>query len=75
MGTVLDLCANENFVVRISELMRDFQMYEIVSQFLTFLMKAKLNSTQLRKLRDLFMGIILNLACNVDDEQIMIHMI
>ena len=55
--------------------MRDYQMYEIVSQFLTFLMRAKLNSTQLRKLRDLFMGIILNLACNVDDEQIMIHMI
>jgi hypothetical protein len=37
--------------------------------------RAKLHSTQLKKLRDLFIGIALNLACNLEDSEIIHHLV
>ena len=38
-------------------------------------MTADLNTTQLKKLRDLFIGMILNLTCNIEDTNTILRMI
>jgi hypothetical protein len=72
---LLDLCANEQFIIDISELMKSKDMFNIICHYLSLLMNEKLKTTQLKKLRDLFMGIILNLACNIENEKIITYML
>lgn len=49
-------------------------MFEMICHYLSFLIQSKLPSTRLRKLRDLFFGIILNLACNIEEQEMMMYM-
>ena len=36
---------------------------------------TKLATTQLKKLRDLFIGIVLNLACNIEDQAMIAYLV
>ena len=36
---------------------------------------AILETQQLKKLKDLFMGMVLNLACNIEDESFIVYMV
>ena len=38
-------------------------------------MSCNLNTTQLKKLRDLFIGMVLNLTCNIEDVDTILKMI
>ena len=37
--------------------------------------QTKLDTSQLKKLRDLFIGIVLNMSCNIEDTEIMMKLV
>ena len=47
----------------------------IVFDKLEQLMKCSLHTTQLKKLRDLFIGMILNLTCNIEDDAMILEIV
>lgn len=56
--------------------MMNHDMYGFIIKYqLPILMNKDLRQTQLRKLRDLFIGIVLNITCNIDDTQITTYLI
>jgi hypothetical protein len=47
----------------------------IIKYQLPILMNQELRQTQLRKLRDLFIGMVLNLTCNIEDSTIITYLV
>jgi hypothetical protein len=49
----------------------------VVYDQLSFLINknTKLATTQLKKLRDLFIGIVLNLACNIEESTMIVYLV
>lgn len=39
------------------------------------LLKIDIRQTQLKKLRDLFIGMVLNLTCNIEDNDFIIYLV
>jgi hypothetical protein len=73
---LLDLTANEEIIAKVSQEMMNHDMYGFIIKYqLPILMNKDLRQTQLRKLRDLFIGIVLNITCNIDDTQITTYLI
>lgn len=67
---LLDLTANEEKVEDMVNLMINENLFDYIikDKLMPLINKnAIINGTQLKKLRDLFIGIVLNLACNVED--------
>lgn len=50
-------------------------MFGFVVNKLQYLLEKKPKDSQFQKLRDLFIGIVLNLTCNVENPQIILHMV
>ena len=58
--------------------MKDLAMFDyVINDKLMQLIdpQALLRTTQLKKLRDLFIGIVLNLTCNIEDMEIIKHIV
>ena len=57
--------------------MHRFDMFPIVLRHLDhfYAEPALASSTKMRKLRDLFIGIILNLVCNIEDDHLITHLL
>jgi hypothetical protein len=75
---LLDLTANEQFIEKIAKNMLQYNMFEyVVYDQLSYLINknTKLATTQLKKLRDLFIGIVLNLACNIEESTMIIYLV
>lgn len=75
---LLDLTANEEQVEQISKQMLAYHVFEdIVKDKLRYLMhpQAVLETPQLKKLKDLFMGMVLNLTCNIEEEHFIMYMV
>lgn len=73
---LLDLTANEEIIGKVSQEMMDHDMYDFIIKYqLPILMEKDLRQTQLRKLRDLFIGIVLNITCNIEDGQMTSYLI
>jgi len=67
---LLDLTANEEIIGKVSQEMMNHNMFEFIIKYpLPALMNKDLRQTQLRKMRDLFIGIVLNITCNIEDAQ------
>ncbi|CDW74517.1 UNKNOWN [Stylonychia lemnae] len=72
---LLDLTANEDCLEKVAQLMRDHNLLEFVYNKLNNFIRLNPQDSQYQKLRDLFIGILLNLACNVENQQIISEMI
>lgn len=67
---LLDMTANENCIEKVAELMLQNDMFEFVLSQLKELLRFKPESQLHSKLRDLLIGVVLNLACNVESDEI-----
>ena len=72
---LLDLTANENCIEQVAQLMQEHSMFNFVVAKLHELLERQPKDSQYQKLRDLFIGIVLNLTCNVENSQIILHMV
>ena len=73
---LLDLTANEDHIEEICASMQRHNLFKyIISDKLDQLMHSDLRSTQMKKLRDLFIGMVLNLTCNIEDLSTIIELI
>lgn len=67
---LLDLTANEENIEKVSENCQRHDMFRFIIQDNLIMLldhEDSLKTTQLKKLRDLFIGMTLNLTCNIDD--------
>ena len=76
---LLDLTASETCLEKVAKYMMQYGMFEAVFAELLSLLKedAKTRAAmgKSRKYKDLLIGIVLNLACNVETEQIQLHFV
>ena len=75
---LLDLTANEEKVEEMVNLMIGKKIFEyIIYDKLMYMINknAIIKDTQLKKLRDLFIGMVLNLACNVEDQSLITYFV
>ena len=67
---LLDLTADEEFIENVAKVMIKFGVFEyVIYDKLSLLihLNSRLGTSQMKKLRDLFIGMVLNLACNIED--------
>jgi len=72
---LLDLTANEQCIEQIAEQMHKRNMFPFVMSKLLEMIERHPSVNSEQKLRDLFIGIILNLTCNVENPDIIMFMI
>jgi hypothetical protein len=72
---LLDMTASETCIEEVSKLLYDKKMFPFIVGKLLNLMGRNLVLTHMTKLRDLFVGIVLNLTCNVENPDIIRHMV
>ena len=77
---LLDLTANENCIEKVAHLIMDRNLFGVILDELEQALKRKVsknapNKVYLNRFRDLMIGIVLNLTCNVESEEITEHMI
>lgn len=72
---LLDLTANESCIEQIASLMKEHNMFIFIVSKLHQLLDKKPRDSQFQKLRDLFIGIVLNLTCNIESSALILYMI
>ncbi len=77
---LLDLTASEAALDRVAQYLKSHSMFEFIFKELTALLHRSLlansdKGDKQRRFRDLLIGIVLNLACNVDSEEIQQHFV
>jgi hypothetical protein len=77
---LLDLTANENCIERVAQLIREKDIFDVIIKELEQALQRKIpknapNKVYLNRFRDLMIGIVLNLTCNVESEEITEYMI
>lgn len=77
---LLDLTANENCIEKVAYLIKERDMFDVIMRELEQALSRKVskcatNKVYLNRFRDLMIGIVLNLTCNVEGEEITEHMI
>ena len=77
---LLDLTANENCIERVAELVMKYDLLNIVITELEISLqsrtqKASASKVYYSRFRDLMIGIILNLTCNVENEEVTQYML
>jgi len=55
--------------------MKEHHIFTYITHKLPQLMNRKPKDTQMQKLRDLFIGIVLNLSCNLETQSTIVYMI
>lgn len=77
---LLDLTANENCIEKVAFLIKDKNIFSVIIKELEIALQRRVpknapNKVFLNRYRDLMIGIVLNLTCNVESEEITEHMI
>lgn len=78
---LLDLTANESCIERVAELIKDLNMLGMVIEELEISLHRRntiannANKVYLSRFRDLMIGIILNLTCNVENTDVIDYMV
>ena len=77
---LLDLTANENCIEKVAHLIKEKNMFDIIMRELELALKRKVpkntnNKVYLHRFRDLMIGIVLNLTCNVESDDITQYMV
>ena len=71
---LLDLTANEACIETVAQLIKSKGLFDVVMHELDLALKRKVsksnpNKVYLNRFRDLMIGIVLNLTCNVESEE------
>lgn len=77
---LLDLTANENCIEKVANLIKDKNLFNLILVELEQALQRKVPKTSphkvyLNRFRDLMIGIVLNLTCNVESEDITDYMV
>lgn len=77
---LLDLTANEECIERVAQIMFEKKMFDVILEELDRSFKRKIPKASPDKItysrfRDLMIGIVLNLTCNVENEEINSYMV
>lgn len=77
---LLDLTANEHCIERVSHHIRDRELFSVIIKELELALHRKVtdsdpNRVLLNRYRDLTIGIVLNLTCNVESEEVTKYML
>lgn len=77
---LLDLTANENCIEKVAHLIKDRDMFDVIIRELELALARKVpknspDKVYLNRFRDLMIGIVLNLTCNVESEEITEYMV
>jgi hypothetical protein len=77
---LLDLTANENCIEKVAHLIKEMNLFDVIMKELELALQRKIsknapNKVFLNRFRDLMIGIVLNLTCNVESEEITEHMV
>src|ERR1700733_3495389 len=77
---LLDLTANENCIEKVAHLIKEKDIFDMIISELEQALQRKVpknapNKIYLNRFRDLMIGIVLNLTCNVESEEITEYMI
>ncbi len=77
---LLDLTANENCIEKVANLIKDKNLFNLIMSELEQALQRKVPKTSphkvyLNRFRDLMIGIVLNLTCNVESEEITEYMV
>mmetsp|Transcript_25102 Transcript_25102/g.24567 ORF Transcript_25102/g.24567 Transcript_25102/m.24567 type:complete len:261 (+) Transcript_25102:914-1696(+) len=77
---LLDLTANENCIEKVAQLIKEKDLFAVIIKELEEALKRKVpkqspNKVYLNRFRDLMIGIVLNLTCNVESDDITEHMV
>ncbi|CDW90949.1 UNKNOWN [Stylonychia lemnae] len=77
---LLDLTANENCIEKVAFLIKDKDLFDVILVELEESLQRKVpknspNKVYLNRFRDLMIGIVLNLTCNVESEEITEYMV
>ena len=77
---LLDLTANENCIEKVAYLIKERNIFNVIVKELELALVRKVpkncpNKVYLNRFRDLMIGIILNLTCNVESEEITEYMV
>lgn len=77
---LLDLTANESCIEKVAHLIRERDLFDLILVELENALKRKVtksspNKVYLNRFRDLMIGIVLNLTCNVESEEITQYMV
>jgi hypothetical protein len=76
---LLDLTANENCIEKVAFLIKEKDLFDVIIYELDQALKRKISKTApnkvfLNRFRDLMIGIVLNLTCNVESDEITEYM-
>lgn len=77
---LLDLTANENCIEKVAHLIKEKDLFDVIMIELEQALIRKVpknspNKVYLNRFRDLMIGIVLNLTCNVESEEITEYMV
>ena len=77
---LLDLTANENCIEKVAHLIKTKDLFCVIIRELEEALQRKVSKTSpnkvyLNRFRDLMIGIVLNLTCNVESEEITEYMV
>ena len=77
---LLDLTANENCIEKVAHLIRSKDLFDVIMRELEEALQRKVpknspHKVYLNRFRDLMIGIVLNLTCNVESEEITEYMV
>lgn len=77
---LLDLTANEGCIEKVAHLIKDKDLFDIILIELEEALKRNVdkkspNKVYLNRFRDLMIGIVLNLTCNVESEELTEYMV
>lgn len=77
---LLDLTANENCIEKVAHLIKQKDLFQVIIRELEDALQRKVlktspNKVYLNRFRDLMIGIVLNLTCNVESEEITEYMV
>jgi hypothetical protein len=77
---LLDLTANENCIEKVAQLIKERSLFDIILRELELALQRKVSKSDpkkvyLNRFRDLMIGIVLNLTCNVESDEITQYMI
>jgi len=72
---LLDLTANEQCIEKVAQMMKERGLYDVIVRELEISMARKVpkgcpEKIQYNRYRDLMIGIILNLTCNVESQEL-----
>lgn len=73
---LLDLTANDQLIDQLSVDLKKWDIFNfIINKMLPKLTCMRYPDCQMKKMRDLFIGIVLNLTCNIEDPEMIKYLV